>query len=101
MLLGERLRVRAIERDDMPHFVRWFNDPEVRHFLLMYMPMSLAEEERWFENILDTKDMFFFVIEALHRRAVAHASIKERNGSARAVSTDNGNATDMATRPQQ
>ena len=39
---GKRLRLRAIERSDSPTFVRWFNDPEVRQYLQMYIPMSQA-----------------------------------------------------------
>ena len=64
MLFGTRVRLRAIERDDLPTFVRWFNDPEVRQYLLMYEPMSMAKEERWFERRLEMRDDFLFAIEA-------------------------------------
>lgn len=70
MLIGERVRLRAAERDDLPTFVRWFNDPEVLHFLMMHDRMSLAKEERWFENLLSESDIFFFVVEALEDRKV-------------------------------
>jgi RimJ/RimL family protein N-acetyltransferase len=63
MLIGERVRLRSVEREDIPTFVRWFNDPEVRQYLLMYEPMSKAKEERWFEDQLDRKD-YLFAIEA-------------------------------------
>ncbi|MGD8554017.1 MAG: GNAT family protein [Anaerolineales bacterium] len=53
MILGERVRLRAIERDDLPRYVEWFNDPEVRQYLNLFLPMSLPEEERWFEQMLD------------------------------------------------
>jgi hypothetical protein len=33
-------------------FVRWLNDPEVRRGLLLHLPISQAEEEGWFENML-------------------------------------------------
>jgi len=52
MILGEKVRLRPIERDDLPRFVKWFGDPEVRHHLMIYLPFSLAQEERWFENLL-------------------------------------------------
>ena len=65
MILGQTVRLRAIERDDLPTFVRWFNDPEVRRYLLMYMPMSLAEEEKWFEEQLQKRDSRIFAIEAI------------------------------------
>jgi RimJ/RimL family protein N-acetyltransferase len=65
MILGERVRLRAIERSDIPAFVRWFNDPEVRQYLLMYEPMSMAAEERWFERRLEAKDDYLFSFEGL------------------------------------
>ena len=52
MIVGKEVRLRPIERDDLPRYVEWFNDPEVRHYLLVYLPFSLAQEERWFEKLL-------------------------------------------------
>jgi RimJ/RimL family protein N-acetyltransferase len=52
MLFSERLRLRAIEREDLPRFVTWFNDPEVTRGLLRFLPLSLIQEEKWFENQL-------------------------------------------------
>ncbi len=67
MIYGERVRLRAVERSDIPTFVRWFNDPEVRRYLLMYAPLSTAQEERWFEELLQhmqRREEFVFVVEA-------------------------------------
>ena len=52
MLRGERVQLRALERGDLPTIVRWFNDPAVRRRLARVEPMSLAEEERWFDALL-------------------------------------------------
>jgi diamine N-acetyltransferase len=49
---GKQVRLRPIERTDLPRFVSWFNDPEVRQHLTVYLPFALAQEERWFENLL-------------------------------------------------
>jgi diamine N-acetyltransferase len=54
MIVGARIRLRATERADLPLFVLWLNDPEVRLGLEMFLPFSLAEEERWFERMLDS-----------------------------------------------
>jgi len=67
MIYGERVRLRAIERSDIPNFVRWFNDPEVRRYLLMYMPISFAQEEQWFEDLLQRiqkRETFAFAVDA-------------------------------------
>jgi RimJ/RimL family protein N-acetyltransferase len=53
MIYGKRIRLAAVEREDLPTFVKWLNDPEVREGLAMYLPMSLAQEEKWFENMLE------------------------------------------------
>jgi diamine N-acetyltransferase len=52
MLYGKRIRLRAIEREDLPHFVVWLNDPEVRRNLQLFQPLSLTQEEEWFNGIL-------------------------------------------------
>lgn len=51
MILGEHVRLRGLEREDLPLFVNWLNDPEVRHNLLMYIPLSMGQEEKWYENM--------------------------------------------------
>lgn len=53
MILGENIRLRAIERTDIPRFVRWMNDPEVTQYLLMSSPLSTAMEEKWFDAQLE------------------------------------------------
>jgi len=52
MILGDNVRLRAIEREDIPRFVRWLNDPEVTEFLLINSPLSRVMEEQWFEDQL-------------------------------------------------
>ncbi len=51
MILGDQIRFRAIEKEDLPKFVKWLNDPEVRQGLSMIAPLSMAEEENWFEGL--------------------------------------------------
>ncbi len=52
VIFGERVRLRRIERGDLPRFVEWLNDPEVREHLSLGYPLSLAHEEEWFEGTL-------------------------------------------------
>lgn len=51
MIYAERIRFRAVEREDIPRYVLWLNDPEVTAGLATQFPMSLADETRWFENL--------------------------------------------------
>ena len=64
MIEGDRIRLRADERADLPLFVAWLNDPEVREGISLYLPQSQVTEEQWFENMLRTpRDEHPFAIE--------------------------------------
>jgi diamine N-acetyltransferase len=64
MITHKRIRFRGAERGDIPLFARWMNDPEVIANLVMYYPMSLANEEAWFERMIQRpQDEQIFVIE--------------------------------------
>ncbi len=52
MLLGDSVRLRGIEKEDLPLFVTWLNDPEVRHYLSIFNPLTQVQEEKWFENMV-------------------------------------------------
>ena len=52
MIYGDGIRFRAIERSDIPTFLKWFNDPEVTRGLSLFLPMSQAKEEIWFDEML-------------------------------------------------
>ena len=51
MIYAERIRLRAIEREDIPRCMTWLNDPEVTAGLTMHLPMSISDETRWFESL--------------------------------------------------
>jgi RimJ/RimL family protein N-acetyltransferase len=64
MILGQRIRLRPIEKDDLPRFVKWFADPELRSYLTSYLPFSQAQEERWFDRNLGAGDLQTWAIDA-------------------------------------
>ncbi len=73
MIYGKDVRLRAIERDDLPRFVSWFNDADVRDGLSQFLPMSLAEEEKWFQDILSREPVEKpFAIDVLEDEAWVH-----------------------------
>jgi RimJ/RimL family protein N-acetyltransferase len=51
MIFGDRIRLRAIRREDLPLFVEWLNDPEVIQGIMQYLPFSLEDEEAWYEGM--------------------------------------------------
>ncbi len=53
MIIGERVRLRGLEKEDLQAFVSWFNDPEVRRNLMMVQPLSMGQEEKWYADMLN------------------------------------------------
>ncbi len=64
MILGQRTRLRPVEKDDLPRFVRWFGDPELRSFLDSYLPFGQVQEERWFDRNVAAGDLQAWAIDA-------------------------------------
>lgn len=50
MIYGKRIRLRGVEKGDLPKFYEWVNDPEVNEGLAVYLPMSMKDEENWLEK---------------------------------------------------
>jgi len=49
MIKGNLVELRAIERENLPAYVEWLNDPEVMMYFGPMEPMSLAEEQQWYD----------------------------------------------------
>lgn len=84
MLRGKRIVLRANEREDLPNYARWLNDPEVLRHFGHYRPMSLAEEERWYEDTLADDQACNFAVEfdGRHVGGAGFQSIDGKNASA-------------------
>ncbi len=52
MIQDSNIRLRAIEKEDLARFVGWLNDPEVHQHLEIMLPLSLAQEELWYQDLL-------------------------------------------------
>ena len=63
MIHGKRVRLRAVEPDDLPDYHRWLNDPEVIRYLTLYAPLSMADEEDWYQKMRSDPNQKVFAIE--------------------------------------
>lgn len=54
MILGKRLRFRAIEKADLSLMVKWRNEYEVNRYFYEHEPLSLVMQEKWFERYLNS-----------------------------------------------
>ncbi len=60
MLRGKRISLTPIKREYLKFFLKWFNDPEVTQYTVMYRPLTQMEEEDWLENLKNRKDTIHF-----------------------------------------
>lgn len=59
---GERVELCPLEREDLEFCVEHLNDPAVRHGLARSTPLSMTEEESWFESQAETDDDTVFAV---------------------------------------
>jgi RimJ/RimL family protein N-acetyltransferase len=65
MLTGEKIRLRPVDRADLPFMVACMNDEPLRAHISRSSPMAMAEEERWFDALYKTNSDVVFIIEEL------------------------------------
>jgi RimJ/RimL family protein N-acetyltransferase len=71
MLRGDRIQLRALERDDLVRMRDWRNLPEFRRNFREFRELNMLNQEQWFTRISASANDFMFVIE----RTADHAPI--------------------------
>ncbi len=89
-LRGERVNLRAVEREDAPALHRWLNDPRVMRFWgSPAHTVSRAEIQRRIEDWLDREAVLArpacLVIETLEGEAIGHVVIGEERAEVRSA----------------
>lgn len=68
MIIGERVRLRAIEPEDLPLMARWRNDPEVYQHFYEHEPISLEMQRKWVESVQQRSDEKLWIIELIETK---------------------------------
>lgn len=63
MIATDHLKLSAFEERHLENVRRWVNDPVVADFLDRAFPVSDAEHQKWYSNIVQRQDCVFFAIE--------------------------------------
>lgn len=79
MIHGRRVRLRAIEPSDLADYHRWLNDPEVIRYLTIYTPLSMLDEEAWYESVRDDPNQLAFAIETESGQHIGNLSLMNLN----------------------
>lgn len=67
MYVGKKVRLREYRKEDIPSRLFYINDPEIGANLTpdVLYPITLYEEEKWFESLTAVSDTYKFAIETL------------------------------------
>ncbi|MCG2717961.1 MAG: GNAT family N-acetyltransferase [Nanoarchaeota archaeon] len=63
-LIGKRLYLRTLKKEDLTYIQKWSNDPEIRKLIGEVAPMSQADADKFLERVHndDTREWFVIVI---------------------------------------
>ena len=61
-LVGERVYLRPLEKEDLSQIQEWVNDPEIRRLIGEVRPTSRDEAEAWYERVRSDPDRVWFVV---------------------------------------
>ncbi len=78
MLNGTNLTLRAVTRDDLPHYIEWFSDPDVTRNLLWYLPLNMDFETSWYERQLnDPTTLNFAIVISASQKHIGSISLQK------------------------
>jgi len=77
MLSGALTTLRAIEREDLAALLAWRNEPDLRRYFREYRELSLANQERWYEQhvVTDPRTSMFAITESATQRLLGAAGL--------------------------
>ena len=70
MLIGKRVKLRAVEEEDIHRIVEWRNSPRTYEFFYEYEPLSRTKQKEWLERHSSDPSEKLFIISTLDGEAI-------------------------------
>lgn len=72
ILQGEKVRLTALDKEDLPTFTKWYEDAGFARLLdaVPAVPKSQAQWATWLEELEKAKDSFYFAIRPAHANSL-------------------------------
>ncbi|MBY9009738.1 MAG: GNAT family N-acetyltransferase [Candidatus Lokiarchaeota archaeon] len=90
MIKGKRIKFAPLDRKHIDLFLKWFNDPEITQYLIMYKPITRDWEEEWFDVLKQKENEVHFSILLLDQvdpeKIIGNCAIHNINSKNRACS---------------
>lgn len=75
MIKGQKINLRALEKEDLQKTNKWANDPDLTQFVGPRFPVSMSQEEAWFEELMKNKSREALIIETKDQEAIGYMYI--------------------------
>jgi len=75
MLRGEKVKIRAIEENDLSKIVEWRNSPEIYDLFFGFEPFSEIKQKIWFEKQLNDHSQKNFIISTMENEPIGMVSL--------------------------
>ncbi|MBA2964831.1 MULTISPECIES: UDP-4-amino-4,6-dideoxy-N-acetyl-beta-L-altrosamine N-acetyltransferase [Ramlibacter] len=75
MLTSKRIRLRAIEEQDLEIMAKWRSDPSVYEYFYEYLPISVRQQKNWYERQLSDSSEINFIVADKANEPVGTVSI--------------------------
>jgi RimJ/RimL family protein N-acetyltransferase len=72
MIIGKKISLRALEKDDLIQLQMWRNNEEFRKHFREYRDLSLNDQKKWFDDfvISDEKTLMFGIVENMTKELI-------------------------------
>jgi RimJ/RimL family protein N-acetyltransferase len=65
-LRGKKTVMRPVLESDLPYLMKWANDPDVREFIVLYLPQMEEGERKWIKNMSEDRSNVVLMMEDQH-----------------------------------
>ncbi|MCK4825512.1 GNAT family N-acetyltransferase, partial [bacterium] len=66
MLIGEKIRLLPLEREDLSKSRSWVNDTSLNSRILRVLPVTQVDQEKWYQDIVQDPSKIVFAIKTLN-----------------------------------
>jgi len=77
MIIGEKTVLRRVEKEDLERIAEWRNTPKINKYFFNLFPICKSNQERWFEQLMNSSHRILFVIaDKKNRKPIGTVGLK-------------------------
>jgi RimJ/RimL family protein N-acetyltransferase len=78
-IIGDKIRLRPLKKEDLSNRVRWFNDPDINKTLFLEENLQLDKTLEWFDRVKNDDSRMDFAIDSMDGEPIGVAGLANIN----------------------